>query len=130
MFTPRELIIVRGWCLSTVLFKVLYSDCLRPESNFLASMRPVTALCVCVCCIASVCDWVMVIRKPTRKQCNIRTCTRQWLDTLKPKSYSLVKGNKTIVCNAVVTILDFNTYSLPPDNFVCLSKQTIVTASR
>ena len=26
-------------------------DCLRRESNFLASMRPVTAFCMCVCCI-------------------------------------------------------------------------------
>ena len=33
----------------------LYSDCLRRESNFLASMHPVTALCVCVCCILYAC---------------------------------------------------------------------------
>ena len=46
---------------------MLYSDCLRPESNFLASTRRVTALCVCVYCIACVCDCVMVIRKPTCK---------------------------------------------------------------
>ena len=33
----------------------LYSDCLWQESNFLASTRPVSALCVCVCCII----WVL-----------------------------------------------------------------------
>ena len=32
----------------------LYSDCLRRESNFLASMPWVTALCMRVCCIACV----------------------------------------------------------------------------
>ena len=31
----------------------LYSDCLRRESNFLASTRPVIALCVCVCAFAA-----------------------------------------------------------------------------
>ena len=71
----------------------IYSDCLRRESNFLASTRPVTALCVCVCCILCVCDCVMVIREPTCKWGNIRTRTRQWPDALKPKSYSLVEGN-------------------------------------
>ena len=81
----------------------LYSDCLRRESNFLASTRRITALCVRVCCIVCVCDCVMVIRKPTRKKCNIRTRTRQWPDTLKPKSYSLVEGNQTIVGNYTVT---------------------------
>ena len=45
----------------------LYSDCLRRESNFLASTHLVTALCVCVCCIVCVCDCVMVIREPTHK---------------------------------------------------------------
>ena len=75
----------------------LYSDCLWRESNFLASTRPVTALCVCVCCIVCVCDCVMVIREPTRKYFNIRTRTRQWPDALKPKTYSLVEGNQTIV---------------------------------
>ena len=65
---------------------LLYSDCLRRESNFLASTRQVTALCVCVCCILCVCNCAMVIRESTRKQCNIRTRTRQWRDTLKPKS--------------------------------------------
>ena len=29
------------------------------------------------------------------KKCYIRTCTRQWQDALKPKRYSLVKGNQT-----------------------------------
>ena len=54
--------------------------------------------CACIfCCIVCVCDCVMVIRKPTRKYCNIRTWTRQSPDTLKPKSYSLVEGNQTIV---------------------------------
>ena len=43
----------------------LYSDCLRRESNFLASTHRVTALCVCVCCIVCVCDCIMVISKPT-----------------------------------------------------------------
>ena len=62
-------------------------------------MRPVTALCVRVCCIVCVCDCVMVIREPTWKLCNIRTRTRQWLDVLKPKSYSLVEGNQTLVGN-------------------------------
>ena len=33
---------------------ILYFDCLRRESNFLASTRRVTALCVCVCCIICV----------------------------------------------------------------------------
>ena len=46
---------------------LLYSNCLRRESNFLASTRLVTALCMCVCCIVCVCDCIMVIRKPTRK---------------------------------------------------------------
>ena len=54
---------------------IVYSDCLRWESNFLASTRPVTARCVCVCCIVCVCDCVMVIREPTRKYSNIRTRT-------------------------------------------------------
>ena len=31
-----------------------------------------------------------------RKKCNIRTRTKQWADALKPKSYSLVEGNRTI----------------------------------
>ena len=75
----------------------LHSDCLRRESKFLASMRWVTALCVCVCCIVCVCDCVMVILKPTRKKCNIRTHTRQLPDVLKPKCYSLVEGNQTKV---------------------------------
>ena len=47
--------------------KELYFDCLRRESNFLASTPPVTALCVCVCCIVGMCDCVMVIHEPTRK---------------------------------------------------------------
>ena len=75
---------------------LLYSDCLRRESNFLASTHRVTALCVRVCCVVYVCDCVMVIHKPTRKKCNIRTCTRQWPDALKPKCYSLIEGNQTI----------------------------------
>ena len=49
------------------LTKAVYSDYLQRESNFLASTRPVTALCVYVCCIVCVCDCVMVIREPTRK---------------------------------------------------------------
>ena len=47
------------------------------------------------CTILWVCDCVLVIRQPTLKWYNIRTCTRQWSDALKPKSYSL-KGNRTI----------------------------------
>ena len=31
--------------------RCLKFDCLRQESNFLASTRSVTAVCVCVCCI-------------------------------------------------------------------------------
>ena len=71
----------------------LYSDCLRRESNFLASTRRVTALCMHVCCIVWLWDCIMVIRKPTCKKCNIRTRTRQWPDALKQKSYSLVEGS-------------------------------------
>ena len=44
----------------------------------------------------------MVIRKPTRKQCSIRTRTRQWPEALKPKSYSLVEGNQTIEPDSVI----------------------------
>ena len=33
---------------------------------------------------------------------NIRTCTRQWPDALKPKSYSLIKGNQTIEGEEVI----------------------------
>ena len=46
---------------------LLYSDCLRRESNFLASTRRVFALCVRVCCIVCLCNCVMIIRKPMRK---------------------------------------------------------------
>ena len=38
-----------------------------PLSNILASMHLITALCMCVCYIVCMCDYVMVIRKPTRK---------------------------------------------------------------
>ena len=50
-----------------VCLHTLYSDCLRRESNFLASTHRVTVLCMHVCCIVCVCDCVMVIRKPMRK---------------------------------------------------------------
>ena len=40
----------------------IYSDCIRRESDFLALTRPVTALCVHVCCTVCVCDCVIVIR--------------------------------------------------------------------
>ena len=35
--------------------------------NFLASTCPVTALCICVCCMVWVCNCVMVARKPRGK---------------------------------------------------------------
>ena len=72
---------------------------LTRESNFCASTRTATALCVCVKCIVWVCACIMTIRTNLS---NIHVCTRQWLPTLKPKSYSLVKGNQTIeaVCHA------------------------------
>ena len=44
---------------------MLYSDCLQWESNFWLQ-PPSHALCVCVCCIAYVCD-CLVIREPMRK---------------------------------------------------------------
>ena len=45
------------WSENIVLW--IYSDCLRPENNLWSTHR-VTALCVRVCCIVCVCDWVMV----------------------------------------------------------------------
>ena len=41
----------RMYHICTVSLWLLKSDCLRWESNFLASTRPVTALFVCICCI-------------------------------------------------------------------------------
>ena len=73
---------------------MLYSDCLRRESKLLASTRPVNVLCVSVCCIVGMCDCIMVIHQST---CNLHTCTKQSPDTLKPKCYSLVEGNLSIV---------------------------------
>ena len=37
------------------------------------------------------------LRNRTRMQCSKRTRTRQWPGALKPKSYSLVEGNRSIV---------------------------------
>ena len=51
----KKLIWARWWSCSK--FR-LYSDCLRRESNFLASIRQVTALCMRVCCIVCVCDCI------------------------------------------------------------------------
>ena len=63
-------------------------------SNILATMHPVNTLCLWVCCIECVCDCIMVIHEP---HAHTPTRTRQWPRALKPKSYSLVKGNRTIL---------------------------------
>ena len=75
---------------------LVYSDCLRRESNFLASTCPVTAFCARVCCIVCVWDCVKVIREPTHKLYSTRTRTRQLTDALRSWNYSLVEGNQTI----------------------------------
>ena len=54
---------------------LLQSNCLWREGNFVASMRPVTGLCMCVCCIVWACDYIMVIREP---QVNIMQHTHMY----------------------------------------------------
>ena len=60
---------IRSWCKKipcSILRwaterNMLHNTIAFNESNFLASMRLVTALCVCIGCIVCVCDCIMVI---------------------------------------------------------------------
>ena len=69
------------------------------ESNFLASVHLITALCMCVCCIFCTCGLCLT----TGIQCS-NTRRRQWPGSMKPKSYSLVEGNWTIWIKVVMLI--------------------------
>ena len=80
-----------------VCIKYLLSNCLRQDSNFLAKMRPDTALWVCVCCIICVCDCAMVICEP-HMQIMLHTDTHKAVtEHIESISYCLAKGNQTII---------------------------------
>ena len=77
----------------------VYSDCLRRESNFLASTRWVTAF-VRVCLLH--CMRVRLRNGYTQAYAQIM----QHMHTHKKKSYSPVEGNQTIVnCALVLSFL-------------------------
>ena len=63
-------------------------------------MRLVTALCLCVCCILCALGLrVTITQSHTHTYNATKPCKRQWPGVLKPNSYSLVKGNWSIVRN-------------------------------
>ena len=78
---------------STFYKTILYSDCLRRESNFLASTRPITALCELVCCIVCVCDYVKVMimqHAHTHKAVTERVEAKKLLSRQRQSNYSFI----------------------------------------